>query len=198
MLGHYYDPYRSVPEINKGLYYNYQPQVHQPHTHQQIPQQQSGNKWVQTWNGQELERDSSHDSYYSNNTNPMPKLKSMTPSPRKMLTSSFAENGLAPKKKGNSRSPQRIYKTHSDLNKVDKMIKKTTKSILKDDNSSESKKDRDVIIPVDISAKKGDYEYKKEAKADTTLDPVSVSLITRTKSWMNFWLTFVYSFWSKF
>ena len=69
MMSHYYDPYRSVPEINKGLYYNYPAQIQQQQQQQQqilhqqsLTHQQSSNKWVQqNWTGQPLERDSSHE-----------------------------------------------------------------------------------------------------------------------------------------
>lgn len=147
MLSHYYDPYRSVPEMNKGIYYNYPqtPNFNGLHTNQevgQIPQHQT-NKWTSQYTvnnanhtilapNSYLERNSSQESYYSNISMVLPKLNpSVTPSPRKMLTSSFAENVITHVGKGKSRSPQRIYKTHSDLNK--EKSKKSNKKVENDE-----------------------------------------------------------------
>ena len=74
-----------------------------------------------------LERDnnSSGESYYSQTSAVQkPKVISATPTPKKMAANGFPEG---------SGKTQRIYKTHSDLNKEKSRVKKT---ILKGDQKS--------------------------------------------------------------
>lgn len=185
MINQYqYDPYRSVPEINKGIYYNYtHAAANYSGTNQQIVPAQ-GNKWqsqFQLGNQQQqaamavhsyLERDSSHDSYYSNGNTVLPKLKpSLTPSPRKMLTSSFAENIAGNGGKTKSRSPQRIYKTHSDLHK-DKSKKK---GILKESEGSKSTRDLE-----SHSSKKEIEGYSR--KSESTSGDILQQILKKSQS----------------
>lgn len=186
----YYDPYRSVPEINKNIYYtNYAQQTSFAGSNQQIvPPQQP--KWASQYqiNGHSqqvnghgqaalvnyLERDSSQESYYSNSSTVLPKLKpSLTPSPRKMLTSSFAENGISQNIKGKSRSPQRIYKTHSDINK-DKL--KKNKSIMKDEGEN-LRKESDHVLKKEAEI----LNRKEHARPDNTGDILN-QILKKTQS----------------
>jgi len=137
-----------VPEINKSAYYNYAPQINQQqhqhqHNHSQNGyasqfQQLPNAKWASSYqiNTQAavmpatttyLERDnnSSGESYYSQtSTVQKHKVISATPTPKKMVANGFPEG---------SGKTQRIYKTHSDLNKEKSRVKKT---ILKGDQKS--------------------------------------------------------------
>ncbi len=142
MLSSYYDPYRSVPEINKNAYYNYT-HHHQHQTQQPQPnygaqfQQAPGTKWassfqinsqqtvVPTPNYLDRENNSSNESHYSQTPSlQKTKLLSVTPTPKKMVINGFSES---------SSKTQRIYKTHSDLNKEKNRVKK---AILKGDLKS--------------------------------------------------------------
>lgn len=132
----YYDPYRSVPEVN---HYSYQPQPLSQQNHhlnqsvQNISHSGQVNYQQQSFNY--IERDESQDSYYSNNSTKTSgkNLQNPTPISRKLVTASFAENGHH--KSGKSRSPSRIYKTHSDLTKKEKEKPRLKKTSTKDENS---------------------------------------------------------------
>lgn len=177
LTNHYYDPYRSVPEINKSVYFNYQ---QQPSYQNNIQHQQSaiGPKWASQYQvGQHqppttyLERESSGESYYSNESTVLPKLKNATPTPKKMLTSSFAENT-----KTKSRSPQRIYKTHSDLNKE----KSRKKGILKDETEFSPRKEQDLSTHL---KKEIDDLNRKHSKNDSSLAPdILNQILKKTQS----------------
>ena len=140
MISQYYDPYRSVPEINKG-YYSYAQQQQQQQQYNQMQQQQMqqlqmapATKWSSQYQVNQpqaqqvsyIERDSSQESNYSNNGAISPKVaQNPTPVPKKMLTSSFAEKSTS-RVKNKSKSPTRIYKTHSDLTKEkERTVKKS-------------------------------------------------------------------------
>lgn len=133
----YYDPYRSVPEVN---HYSYQPQPLSQQNHhlnqsvQNISHSGQVNYQPQSFNY--IERDESQESYYSNNSaKAAPKnFQNPTPTSRKLVTASFAENGHH-HKGGKSRSPSRIYKTHSDLTKKEKEKSRLKKTSTKDENS---------------------------------------------------------------
>lgn len=123
----YYDPYRSVPETT---HYNYHQQPLSQQNHNLNHSVQSINQGTyQPHSYKLIERDESQESYESNQgSKSSKKFQNPTPNPssRKLVTSSFAEN--VHYKGGKSRSPSRIYKTHSDLTKKEKeksRLKKT-------------------------------------------------------------------------
>lgn len=131
-----------------------------------------------THNYHERENESSGESYYSNSSTVLPKIKltSATPTPKKMLTSSFSEQVGQSKLGNKSRSPQRIYKTHSDLNKEKRPIKK---GVSKKDEVSESKSEKKDL---DIKNLAKNMEIENSAKKENGSSDVLNQILKRTQN----------------